>query len=47
MKFSYELTSEGSVHHAMHVSDVTLSLLLPVKCISSEHSIQSTQHYIQ
>ena len=47
MKFSYGLTSEGSVHHAMHISDVPLSLLLQVNYVSSEHCIQSTQHYIQ
>jgi len=46
-KLSYELTSEGSVHHAMHINGVPLSLLLQVKWIFSEHCIQSNKHYIQ
>jgi len=46
-KFSYELTNERSVHHAMHITGVPLSLLLEVKCISSELCIQSNKHYIQ
>ena len=44
---SYELISEGSLHHVMHVSGVILSLLLHVKCISIDYCIQSTQHDIQ